>query len=91
MSLARAIDYYGITFDHFVPADDPDPEVLQINVTEIEDDGGAYANKYLPFAVDPPEYIGKKVLAVPRCCQKRKGTTDRDRVNSGVNEREGRA
>ena len=87
---ASAIDYYGVTFDHLVPADDPNPEVLQINITEIEDDGGAYANVHLPFAVDPVEYIGKKVLALPRCCQKRKGTTDRKRVNSVVNEREGR-
>ncbi|KFY58769.1 hypothetical protein V496_05972 [Pseudogymnoascus sp. VKM F-4515 (FW-2607)] len=40
------IDYYGVTFDHLVPAGDTDPAVLQINVVEIEDDGGAYANKY---------------------------------------------
>jgi hypothetical protein len=61
--------------------------VLQINIIEMDDDGGAYANKYLPFAVDPAEYIGKKVLAVPRCCQKRRGTQDRQRVNSSVSER----
>lgn len=78
------IDYYGVTFDHLVPADDTDPEVLQINIVEIEDDAGAYANKYNPFDIDPEEYIGKKVLAVPRCCQYRKGTTDRLRVNDGV-------
>ncbi|KAI0829172.1 hypothetical protein F5Y06DRAFT_220966 [Hypoxylon sp. FL0890] len=82
------IDYYGVTFDHLVPADDPDPEVLQINIIEMDDDGGAYANKYLSFAVDPAEYTGKKVLAVPRCCQKRKGTQDRGRVNDSVIERE---
>jgi len=34
------IDYYGITFDHLVPIDDTNPEVLQINVIEIEDDEG---------------------------------------------------
>ncbi|PMD60192.1 uncharacterized protein K444DRAFT_643133 [Hyaloscypha bicolor E] len=62
------IDYYGVTFDHLVPADDPDPKVLQINIIEIDNDGGAYTNEYLPFAVDPAEYIGKKVLAVPRYC-----------------------
>jgi hypothetical protein len=39
------IDYYGITFDHLVPADDTDPEVLQINIFEIEDDGGIYVNE----------------------------------------------
>ncbi|OTB16994.1 hypothetical protein K445DRAFT_316515 [Daldinia sp. EC12] len=84
------IDYYGVTFDHLVPADDPDPEVLQINIIEIEDDGGEYANKNLPFVVDPAHYTGKRVLAVPRCCQKRKGTQDRMRVNDCVAEREQR-
>ncbi|RYP57951.1 hypothetical protein DL769_009186 [Monosporascus sp. CRB-8-3] len=84
----RHIDYYGVTFDHLVPAHDSDPEVLQINIIEMDDDGGAYANEHLPFAVDPAEYTGKKVLAVPRCCQKRKGTQDRARVNSSVAERD---
>jgi hypothetical protein len=84
------IDYYGVTFDHLVPTDDTDLEVLQINIVEIEDDGGVYANKYNPFDIDPAEYIGKKVLAVPRCCQKRKGTTDRKRINDAVNARDGR-
>ena len=82
------IDYYGVTFDHLVPADDPDPEVLQINIIEMEGDDGAYANKYLKFKVNPEEYLGSKVLAVPRCCQLRKGTQDRKRVNDSVLERE---
>ncbi|CAG8227556.1 unnamed protein product [Penicillium salamii] len=84
------IDYYGVTFDHLVPTDDTNPEVLQINIVEIEDDEGVYANKHKPFEIDPMEYIGKKVLAVPRCCQNRKGTTDRVRVNDAVNARDGR-
>ncbi|CAG8979566.1 hypothetical protein HYALB_00011920 [Hymenoscyphus albidus] len=83
------IDYYGVTFDHLVPPDDPDPDVLQINIVEIEDDNGVYAKRYNPFDIDPTEYIGKKVLAVPRCCQKRKGTTDQVRVNHAVNARDG--
>lgn len=73
-----------MTFDHLVPADDIDPDVLQINVIEIEDDAGAYAKEHMPFTVDPAEFIGKKVLAVLRCCQKRRGTQDRGRVNDGV-------
>ncbi|KAJ5579930.1 uncharacterized protein N7459_005915 [Penicillium hispanicum] len=81
------IDYYGVTFDHLVPADDPNPEVLQINIIEIEDDNGVYANTWLSFAVDPKDFTGKKVLAVPRCCQKRKGTQDRWRVNGLVDRR----
>ncbi|KAK4104119.1 hypothetical protein N658DRAFT_243404 [Parathielavia hyrcaniae] len=86
----RHIDYYGVTFDHLVPANDPDPDVLQINILELETDSGpfangwAYANWYLRFAVDLADYTGKKVLAVPRCCQKRRGTQDRARVNSSL-------
>lgn len=83
-----SIDYYGVTFDHLVPSNDLDPEVLQINIIEMDDDNGEYANTYLPFHVDPVDFTGKKVLAVPRCCQKRKGTQDRPRVNWSVNERD---
>ncbi|PYI07289.1 hypothetical protein BO78DRAFT_469328 [Aspergillus sclerotiicarbonarius CBS 121057] len=87
----RVIDYYGITFDYLIPKDNPDPnpEVLQINIIEIEDDGGEYANRWLLFQADAEEYRGKKVLAVPRCCQKRKGTQDRWRVNACVHQRRG--
>lgn len=84
---SRLIDYYGVTFDHLVPPDDLNPEMLQINIIEIEDDNGVYANTWLSFEVDPMEFIGKKVLAVPRCCQKRKGTQDRWRVNALVDQR----
>lgn len=86
----REIDYYGVTFDHLVPPDDHDPEVLQINIIEVEDDNGVFANKYMDFHVDPAEYAGKRILAVPRCCQKRKGSTDRGRVNENVDRKEGR-
>lgn len=34
------------------------------------------------FPVGPTEYIGKKVLAVQRCCQERKGTQDLGLVNA---------
>ncbi|QPH15623.1 hypothetical protein C2857_000082 [Epichloe festucae Fl1] len=78
------IDHYGVTFDHLVPPEENDPEVLQIHILEIDDDGGAYANEALPFKVDPADYTDRRVLAVPRCCQKRKGTQDRFRVNYEV-------
>jgi hypothetical protein len=81
------IDYYGVTFDHLVPADETDPEVLAISIIEVDDDGGTFANKHLSFPVDPTEYTGKKVLAVPRCCQVKRGTQDRRRINSEVAER----
>lgn len=82
------IGNYGVTFDHLVPTDKYFPEVLRINICEMDSDDGEYANTYLPFTVDPTEYIGKKVLAVPRCCQKRKGTTDRSRVNGSVTQKD---
>lgn len=69
--------------------DDTNPEVLQINIVEIEDDAGVYENKHNPFEIDPKEYIGKKVLALPRCFQNRKVTTDRIGVNDAVNARDG--
>jgi hypothetical protein len=87
------IDYDGVTFDHPVAADDSNPEVLAINLIEVDNDGGIYAdgriyaNEVLPFPVDPTEYTGKRVLAVPRCCQHKKGTRDRARINGEVDER----
>ena len=82
------IDYYGVTFDHFVSPDDPDPEVLAINIIEMENDGGAFANEVLSFSIDSKEYAGKRILAVPRCCQIKKGTQDRKRINGLVAERD---
>ena len=61
----REIDYYGVAFDHLVPPDDIDPEVLQINIIEVDDDEGEYVRQHLRFAVDPREYTGVKVLAGP--------------------------
>lgn len=82
------IDYYGVTFDHLVPANDPNPEVLAIGIVEVDNDGGAFANNHLLFQIDPTEYTRKKILAVPRCCQVKKGTQDRKRCNSEVAERD---
>lgn len=64
------------------------PVRIQINICELDEDEGEYANTYLPFTVDPAEYVGKKVLAVPRCCQRRKGSTDRSRVNGLVTQKD---
>lgn len=87
----RYIDYYGVTFDHLIPAGDLDPEVLAINILEVDYDKGAFANGVLPFKIDPTEYTGKRVLAVPRCCQYKKGTQDRGRINGLVIERDEKA
>lgn len=86
--LSRQFDYYGVTFDHLVPADDTNPEVFQLNILETDHDDGEYANSGLQFRIDAEDYRHKKVLAVPRCYQKRKGTTDRLRVNDGVHVRQ---
>ena len=65
-----------------------------INIIETDDgggvyaDGGTYANEVLLFSVNPTEYTGKKVLALPRCCQHKKGTQDRRLINGLVAERD---
>jgi hypothetical protein len=60
------IDYYGVTFNHLAPANDPSPEVLAISIVKVDNDEGAFANKVLLFQINPTEYTRKKVLAVPR-------------------------
>jgi len=82
------IGYYGVTFDHLVPVDDQNPEVLALSIIEVDNDKGVFASKVLQFSIDPTEYTGKKVLVVPRCCQIKKGTQDRQRVNEEVTERD---
>ena len=68
-----------------------------INIIEVDNnggvyaDGGKYANEVLLFSVNLIEYTGKKgkkLLAVPRCCQHKRGTQDR-RINREVAERDG--
>jgi hypothetical protein len=91
------IDYYGVAFDHIVAAGESNPEVLAINVIEVDNDGGTYANggtfanQVLQFSIDPTDYTRKRVIAVPRCCQHKKGTQGRARINSVVDEREARS
>ncbi|KAL5117696.1 hypothetical protein ACEQ8H_004444 [Pleosporales sp. CAS-2024a] len=41
------IDYYGVTFDHLVPCDEPNPHVLAMSIFEVDDDGGAFANQHI--------------------------------------------
>jgi hypothetical protein len=61
------MDYYGVIVDCPVPPDGTNPKVLQSNIIEIEDDNSVYASTWLLFAVDPADFIRKKVLAVLRC------------------------
>jgi hypothetical protein len=65
--------------------------VLAISIIEVDNDRGAFAKSVLRFQIDSTEYTGKKILAVPRCCQYKFGTQDRERINSEVMEREQRA
>ena len=64
-----------------------------MNIIEMEEHSGPYANgfeyaqKHLRVQVDLKEYLGTKVLAVPRCCQWKKGSTDRTRINTDVQRR----
>lgn len=54
------INCYGVTFNHLVPVNNPNPEVLPISFIRTKSDGGAFANKYLLFSVDPTEYAERK-------------------------------
>lgn len=77
-----------MTFDHGVPAVEKNPMVLQITILEMEQDDGLYVKNGIFFSVDPTGYAGIGILAVPRCCQERRGNTDRVRINSGVQTRD---
>lgn len=46
--------------------------------------GIEFARTYLRIQINAEDYRGIKVLAVPRCCQKKNGTQDWDRINSDV-------
>ncbi|KAF2736474.1 hypothetical protein EJ04DRAFT_597272 [Polyplosphaeria fusca] len=52
------IDNYGVTFDHLISADTLDPEVLAINIIEVDNiggvyaDGGKYVSDVLPFSLN---------------------------------------
>lgn len=74
-----------MTFDYLVLEGEKDPEVLHLNIFEMDDDDGAFARQHLRFEPNPADYTHKKVLAVPRCCQKPKGRRDRSRVNDLIN------
>ena len=78
-----SIEGYGITFDHFVSsAEDDDPETLMINLLDPADSEAA---KYCK--VDLSQYSAgteSVVLLLPRCCQLRRGTTDRKGINNLV-------
>ncbi|EHA52342.1 hypothetical protein MGG_16784 [Pyricularia oryzae 70-15] len=44
ISIQRGFDYYGVTFNYFLPANDANPEMLHINIIELEAKYGLYAN-----------------------------------------------
>jgi hypothetical protein len=62
--------------------------IIELGHNGIYENGSIYANEVLPFPVDPANYIGRRVLAVPRCCQHKRGTQDRKLINGMVAERQ---
>jgi hypothetical protein len=91
-SFLLAISTTMVSLDYRVPPNDLDPEVLVVNIIEVDNDGGyadggKYANEVLLFPVDPNDYTGRQVLAVPRCCQHKKGTQDRRLITGLVAKR----
>ncbi|KFA48719.1 hypothetical protein S40293_11452 [Stachybotrys chartarum IBT 40293] len=82
----HVVDGYGITFDHFVPDDDEDPETLMMNIYDPSDPASAQLAK-----LDLGPYSTSStptVLLIPRCCQLRQGTTDRKGINDQLREAE---
>lgn len=83
MIMVVRIDGYGITFDHLVdPTDDEDPETLMLNACDPNDPEMA---QYLRLDVERFFTANESaVLLVPRCCQVRRGATDRKGINDQV-------
>ncbi|KAK8092300.1 uncharacterized protein PG998_014330 [Apiospora kogelbergensis] len=54
------IDYYGVTFDHLVPTDDYFPEVLQINICEIDVDQGESGGLYWEEDIGGTKVLSKE-------------------------------
>lgn len=83
----KYIDYYEFTFDHLVPSDDEDPEVMVITIYETEYDGAAFAQRYCPVTIDPSEYVPHqmRVLACPYLYS---SDCHRTSVNNDVKRRE---
>ncbi|KEY68341.1 hypothetical protein S7711_10424 [Stachybotrys chartarum IBT 7711] len=59
------IDYYGVTFDINIPPDEYFPEILQINILEIEADQGEYANECLPFMIERQTTLARRSWRCP--------------------------
>ncbi|KAI1178933.1 hypothetical protein F4777DRAFT_40991 [Nemania sp. FL0916] len=76
------ISYY-FTFDHLVgPENDLDPDTLMLNLVDPNDH---QHSQLVRFDVGPYTSGSEPVmLLVPRCCQTRKGTQDRGRINIEV-------
>ncbi|KAI0535877.1 hypothetical protein GGR58DRAFT_515031 [Xylaria digitata] len=79
------LEGYAITFDHLLgPDDEGDPETLMLNIVDPNDPPEADL-----ITIDKSPYTSGHepvLLLIPRCCQVRKGTTDRRRINRGIRE-----
>ncbi|KAI0489837.1 hypothetical protein F4859DRAFT_462554 [Xylaria cf. heliscus] len=79
------LEGYAITFDHLLgPDDEDDPETLMLNIINPNDPqrAGFIMIDTSPYTSGPEPVL----LLVPRCCQVRKGTTDRRRINREIRE-----
>ncbi|KAF2964885.1 hypothetical protein GQX73_g8682 [Xylaria multiplex] len=79
------LEGYTITFDHLLgPGDEDDPETLMLNIIDPNDPVRA---DHMTISKSPYTSGSEPVLLlVPRCCQVRKGTTDRRRINREIRE-----
>lgn len=86
----RYIDHYSTTFDHLVPPDDDEPEVIIIFICETEYDNASYAQARYPGVVDPLDYVPhqKRVFAFPQCCLHSCGANAGASINQEVRDRE---
>ncbi|EJT79086.1 hypothetical protein GGTG_04175 [Gaeumannomyces tritici R3-111a-1] len=84
---------YAVTFDHLIPPDDDDPQTVCPIIYELEEKGPesdvAHVNERVLFPVGPVDYVRKRVLAVPRCCQTHTGADDDYRISGCVQIRDG--
>ncbi|KAI1745540.1 hypothetical protein F4680DRAFT_105724 [Xylaria scruposa] len=79
------LEEYAITFDHLLGThDEDDPETLMLNIVDPNDTTRAdlIIIEKSPYTSGPEPVL----LLVPRCCQVRKGTTDRRRINREISE-----
>ena len=82
----RDIDYYGVTFDHLVGESEEDPEVLALNLIEMDYDGGAFAKGSIALPYRPRGVQGQEGVSGAEVLPEEKGNAGplEDKRESGV-------